>query len=113
MIRPSRSEPIHVTVAANPDDPRLADDPPGVIVHRTPPLHPDDVAIVDGIPCTSVARTLVDLADVMERDELRATFATARARGMLDIPAVEASFVRVEWRPSRALLREVIDEFSC
>lgn len=69
------------------------------------------MTIVDGIPCTSVSRTLVDLADVMTPDELRATFRRTRAMGRLDIAAVEASFARVEWRPSREMLRRIIDEF--
>lgn len=45
----------------------------GVIVHRvSTPLDGRDVVVIDGIPCTSLARTLVDLPhvvgdDVMER----------------------------------------------
>jgi hypothetical protein len=71
-------EPIHITVPGCPGDPRAAAPPiEGVVIHRGPPLHPDDRTVVDGIPCTSVARTLVDLAEVMTRDELRATFARA------------------------------------
>ena len=109
-------EPIHVTVpgdAGDAGDPRsLPEPPPGVVSHRVPALHPDDVTVVDGIPVTSVARTLVDLAEVMSRDELRATFARARDLGMLDIEAVKASAARVEWRPSLAMLYEVIAEFG-
>jgi hypothetical protein len=109
---PSFDEPIHITVPGCPHDrrarPRELD---GVVIHRGPPLHPDDVTVVDGIPCTSVARTLVDVAEVMARDELRDTFARAKELGMLDIAAVEASLSRVEWRPSLRMLREVMDEF--
>jgi len=72
----ARHEPIHVTVAAHADDPRNPPaDIPGVVIHHAPELHPDDVTVVDGIPVTSVARTLVDLAEVMDAGELRATFA--------------------------------------
>jgi hypothetical protein len=106
-------EPIHVTVPRRSDDPR---DPvpalPGIVVHHSPPLHPDDLSVVEGIPCTSVARTLVDCAEVMSRAELVELFREARNRGMLDIRAVRASRARVEWRPSLAMLDEVIDEFS-
>ena len=105
-------EPIHITIPGSPDDPRFADPPPGVIVHYTPPLHPDDLAVVDGIPCTSVARTLVDMAETTTIDELRELFANARRRGLLDIDAVRASAARVEWRPSLPMLHRVIDEFS-
>ena len=70
------------------------------------------MTVVDGIPVTSVARTLVDLADEMSIDELRATFHRARERGLLDIEAVRASAARVEWRPSLAVPHAVVDEFS-
>ena len=105
-------EPIDVTVPGSDDDPRApATDPQGITVHRGPELHPDDVTVVDGIPVTTPARTLVDLAEVMTRDELRAAFARARDLGLLDMDAVEASYARVEWRPSLAMLRAVMDEF--
>ncbi len=84
---------------------------PGVVVHRSPPLHPDDVAIVRGIPVTSSSRTLIDCAETMDHDELRALFAAARARGLLDPEALRAARARVEWRPSLAMLDEVISEF--
>jgi hypothetical protein len=110
---PQAHEPIHVTVACRKDDPRRSrPDPQGVIVHYVPELHPDDLTVVDGIPCTSVPRTLVDLADVMDADELRGCFARANELGMLDMTAVEASFGRLERRPSRAMLRAVMDEFA-
>ena len=105
---------IHVTVSGSPDDPRvLPAAPPGVAVHRVPQLHPDDVTTLpSGIRVTTVARTLVDLADELSRRELRAAFAKARELGMLDIAAVEASAARIEWRPSLALLRSVMAEFQ-
>ena len=105
-------KPIHVTIPTCASDPRTCvPDLPGVTIHRVPALHPDDVTFVDGIPVTSVSRTLIDLADVMTPDELRDAFRRAREIGLLDIAAVEASVARVEWRPSRAMLRSVIDEF--
>ena len=94
-----------------PGDPRLDEPIPGIVIHRTPPLHPDDLRVVDGLPCTSISRTLIDCAEVMTRDELRALFAEARRRGLLDAAAVRASRARVEWRPSLSMLDEVIAEF--
>ena len=103
---------IHVTVPGRPDDPRTPlPDIPGVVVHQVPELHPDDMAVVDGIPCTSVPRTLIDCGEVCDKAELRAMFARARELGLLDMRAVEASYVRVEWRPSLRMVREVMDEF--
>ena len=68
--------------------------------------------MVDGIPCTSVARTLVDCAEEMTRDELRESAQNAERKGLLDIDAVRRSAARVEWRPSLQMLYEVIDEFG-
>jgi hypothetical protein len=91
----------------------LHETPETVVVHHVPELHPDDVVTLPGgIRVTSVPRTLVDLAEVMDREELRATFETARRQGQLDIDAVRAARSRVEWRPSLAMLDEVIAEFA-
>jgi hypothetical protein len=104
---------IHVTIFGSPEDPRDGlPEIPGVVVHYSPPPHPEDVAVVDGIPVTSPARTLVDCAEVMERDELCATFRRARDLGLLDIEAVRRARARVEWRASLPMLDEVIAEFS-
>ena len=104
-------EPIHVTVPGAADDPRLETSLPGVVIHRGPPLHPDDLTVHKGIPVTSPSRTLIDLAEVMDIAELRETFARAQAIGLLDPDALRAARDRVEWRPSLAMLDEVIDEF--
>src|SRR3954447_18277402 len=107
------NDPIHITIHGAADDPRSQmAAPPGIIIHRSPPLHPDDLDVVDGIPITSLARTLVDLAESSDAPELRSYFTQARAQGRLDIAAVRASAGRVEWRPSLPMLYEVIGEFE-
>ena len=107
------NDPIHITIPGDADDPRAhMEAPPGIIVHRSPPLHPDDLDEVDGIPVTSLARTLVDLAETSDQDELRFFFAQARAQGLLDTAAVRASADRAEWRPSLPMLYGVIAEFE-
>lgn len=104
---------IHITIPGSPDDPRdglccL----PGVSVHYSPPLHPDDITVHKGIRVTTPARTLVDLAEVADVDELRAAFRRARELGLLDMEAVRRARARVEWRPSLPLLDAVIAEFT-
>lgn len=94
-------------------DPR--DQPPapeGLTVHYGPPLHADDLDVVNGLPCTSVSRTLCDMAEVLPIEELWACFARAAQMGVLDMAAVEASYARLEWRPSLGMLRDVIDAFQ-
>jgi hypothetical protein len=105
--------PIDVTVVASSEDPRLETPAPeGVVIH-VPALHPEDVVTLPcGLRVTSVARTLIDLAEVLTRDELRDAFATAREPGILDMDALRRSRARVEWRPSLAMLDAVIAEFE-
>lgn len=106
-------DPIDVYVPGGVGDPRAETPaPPGVVVHRGPPLHPDDIAIgPGGIRVTSVSRTLIDLAEVLDADELRGCFDRAREQGLLDLEALRASRSRVEWRPSLAMLDEIIAEY--
>jgi hypothetical protein len=104
-------EPIHVYVPGSVDDPRDTPSIPGVVIHRGPPLHPDDVTTHLGMPVTSPSRTLIHLAEVVTAAELRAAFARAQEIGLLDPEALRAARARVEWRPSLAMLDEVIDEF--
>lgn len=105
-------EPISVYVPGDPTDPRLTRDlPEGIEAHYGPALHPDDLDVVRGIPCTSVSRTLIDLAEVVDKQELRECFARAHKQGLLDLDKLAASRARVEWRPSLAMLDEVIAEW--
>jgi predicted transcriptional regulator of viral defense system len=82
------------------------------VIHHVPELHLDDVTIVDGIAVTSVARTLIDCAEDADRKQLRDMFARARELGILNMDEVAAARARVEWRPSLAMLDEVIAEFT-
>jgi very-short-patch-repair endonuclease len=63
----------------------------GIRFHRVRPPRLDEVGAVDGIPCTSPARTLVDLAGTVGDWTLRGCFERAAQRQMLDVPAIEAS----------------------
>jgi hypothetical protein len=106
-------EPIHIYVPGRADDPRhQADLPDGVVAHYGPPLHPDDVTIVDGLPVTSVGRTLIDLGEVVDQDELRGCFIRAREMDLLDLDELAAARARVEWRPSLSMVDEGIAEFT-
>jgi hypothetical protein len=104
-------DPLHITVAGFPGDPRTAPTTPGVKVHHVPELHPDDVTVHHGIRMTTPSRTLIDLAECATIEELRGAFGRARDLGLLDPEALRAARARVEWRPSLAMLDEVIAEF--
>lgn len=82
--------------------PRRAAGTSRIQVHRTRVLDPRrDVAVVAGIPVTSVARTLVDLAGVATREQLAKTLAEAERRNVLDVRAIEDALERTRQRRGR------------
>lgn len=106
-----RPDLVHVTVPGGPEDPRdLPPDPPGVVVHRVPELHPDDVCVHRGLRVTTPMRTVIDCAESLPADELRAMVLRTIELGLFDRDAYLASRGRVEWRPSLALLDAVMAE---
>ena len=58
-------------------------------VHNVRRLHPDDRGILDRIPVTSVARTLIDIAEVVPPRQLARAIDEAERLGFFDLRAVE------------------------
>jgi hypothetical protein len=81
----------------------------GIRFHRVRTPRRDEVGTVDGIPCTSPARTLVDLAGVVGDWTLRSCFERAAQKRVLDIPAIEASMD--PGRRGNKSLRALVDEW--
>lgn len=90
-LRPSSRPAVDVTVAAR----RRV---PGVQAHRVERLDRDDVTVVGGIPTTTVARTLVDLGDVVSPHALRKALAEAERSHRLDVRAIDAVLARTRGR---------------
>jgi predicted transcriptional regulator of viral defense system len=61
--------------------PRACKPRAGVVVHRSRRLHPEEREVVEGIPVTSIARTLVDLAEVLDERRLAQAVQEAEVRG--------------------------------
>ena len=53
----------------------------GVVAHRVASLPRSDRHVVDGVPCTGLARTLADLGSVVRDDAVERAFDDARRRG--------------------------------
>ncbi len=82
---------------------------PGII-HRHP-LSKADVTTIEGIPVTTPARTLIDLASVARRDALEEALDDALRRGMVSLPHLRRRMAAVA-RPGRkgvAVMRQLID----
>jgi hypothetical protein len=71
-------------------------------------IHPEDRAIVDAIPVTSVARTLLDLAYVSDEQGLKRAFEEADRLGLLRLDALERTCSRGRRRRGNAALRRLI-----
>jgi very-short-patch-repair endonuclease len=86
--------------------------PVGIRAHRHGFLREPDKTSVRGIPCTSVARTLLDLAGLVDVSELRKAISEAEVRRILDLADVRALMERSGGRRGVARLRMVISELS-
>jgi very-short-patch-repair endonuclease len=83
----------------------------GIRVHKVALPGPSEVRTAYGIPCTTVARVLVDLAGTHGIGRLREAVEMAATRGVLDIAAVEAVLANGPRRRGAPALRTVIDEW--
>ncbi len=84
--------------------------PRGIHAHRDGSLVAADRTEVSGIPCTSVARTLLDFAGTAPIWELRKAVGKAEVKRVLDKGAVRELIKRSRGRRGVARLRMVLDE---
>jgi hypothetical protein len=84
--------------------------PRGIDAHRDGSLTSADRAENNGIPCTIVARTLLDLAAVVPVWELRKAISEAEVLRILDHAAVRQLIKRSRGRRGVARLRMLMDE---
>ncbi|MDQ8045089.1 MAG: type IV toxin-antitoxin system AbiEi family antitoxin domain-containing protein [Solirubrobacteraceae bacterium] len=94
--------PVHLTVSGS--RPRPQD---GILVHSSP-LLPDDVTVVDDLPCTSVARTLLDVASQVDDAELDRLVDRVVHLRLFDQRAFDRLLERKHGRPGCQALRAAI-----
>ena len=97
---------FHVTVPGRRKGPR------GVVLHCVRELPDEDRAVVDGIPVTTLARTLVDEGALLPETQLRRTFEEADRRGLLDAGAVERVCERGRGRKGVAAARVALRDYE-
>jgi very-short-patch-repair endonuclease len=85
-IRPSAAQAIDVTVASRAGRKRRR----RLLVHRSIRLTAEEVVTREGIPVTTVARTLLDLADVLPAQALKRAIDEAEYRGRFDLASLHA-----------------------
>ncbi|MFL5779920.1 MAG: DUF559 domain-containing protein [Thermoleophilaceae bacterium] len=84
---------------------------PGVLIHRTRRLRPDEVATIDRIPCTSLARTLLDYADLASHRQLERACEQAEINRAYDQAAIDEAIERNPGRRGARRLLAVIADF--
>ena len=88
---PSR-HPSHVRISSRcGDNAPNAAQPPGIALHRPRRLHPEDCAVEYGIPVTSISRTLLDLAEIVQRRRLRHALEESERLGKFDLRGARAA----------------------
>ena len=79
----------------------------GIRIHRSGRLAPDEVTARNGIPVTTVARTLLDLADVLHPQALRRAVTEAEYTGRFDLDSLIAVVQNNPGRRGAKLMRAV------
>lgn len=77
--------------------------------HQTRTLAPQDITTVEGIPVTSVARTLLDLADVAPARQAERALHQAEILGVFDLTALDDVLARANGRRGARALRQALE----
>jgi hypothetical protein len=85
-----------------------------LVVHESLVLPDEDITIIDGIPVTTVERTLVDLGAVVHRNVVERALETALREQQTTLDAVRAALARLGGRGRRGagVLRSILDEWE-
>lgn len=102
-LREWRSPIVEVTVPRE-----SAPRPRRTIVHRTRHLPDTHVTTLDGLPVTTVARTLLDLAEVLERRALERTLDEAQYLRLLNLTSLDEAVGSAPGRRGAARLKEAL-----
>lgn len=103
----SASATLHVTVPARSGRRR-----PGIVIHRSSTLVRADRIEVDGIPCTSAARTLLDLADTLGPRQLARAVEEAERLKAIDLSALAKLIRRSAGRAAAPRLEAALRDYT-
>jgi very-short-patch-repair endonuclease len=104
-LRPTSRARIDVTVPR-----RTSRRHQGIELHRSTTLIEADTTTERGIPCTTIARTHIDLAAVSQRRIVEKSLDQAEAMGVFDLLAINDQLARNPSHPGAPLLRSVLHE---
>ncbi len=107
-LRQRRRGPIHVTAPRGRQGIRRRE---GIWIHRCK-LRPGEVTTWEGIPVTTVARTLFDLAEVAPYEEVKKTAEAADRRNLLRLRELEEVCERGRGRRALRPVRQLLIELG-
>jgi very-short-patch-repair endonuclease len=84
----------------------------GIDAHAARELRKVEVAAISAIPCTTVSRTLLDLAEVVNRRILERAIDQAEILRVFDLRALEEVLSRADGRRGGAVLRSILEEYA-
>lgn len=84
----------------------------GFVLHRSRSVAPEDCDLIDSIPVTSVARTIVDLAEVLNERRLSNAIHEAEIQKVFDLEGIERVIARVPGRTGRHKLQRVLKAYG-
>jgi hypothetical protein len=103
-----RSRAVHITVTRNGRKRR-----PGIVFHQRRSLPTDEVTSLDGLPITTPARTLLDLAaSGLNRTRLELNVDRAVKQRLLDFDDLRTLLARYPGRPGTPSLKAVLASYS-
>jgi predicted transcriptional regulator of viral defense system/very-short-patch-repair endonuclease len=106
-LRAPPSGPTDVTVVS-----RGRRSPRNIRIHCVRALDPRDTTVRDGIPVTTVARTVLDFADTAHRQAIRLVLEACERRDALDGRALDALLARSNGRRGAQRVRDALAEMT-
>jgi very-short-patch-repair endonuclease len=103
-IRPLRPADVHVSVPLSVDRRRT-----GIVVHRRAKLNPSDLTERHGIPVTSPALTLIDIATRLQPPQLEAAVNEADKLDLIHPHQLRSAIERYAGQPGVAPLRKLLE----
>jgi very-short-patch-repair endonuclease len=104
-LTPERDGPIEVTIAG-----RGTANPRGVKVHRTRRLHRTEVRIRKGLPVTSPARTLLDIAEGLPERATERALDEGLTSNTVRLTQIRDVIARNPGRRGAAILKRLLDQ---
>jgi very-short-patch-repair endonuclease len=104
---PAVAGPVDVTVPRG-GSPRRA----GIAIHVTRSLPPAEITSRDGVPCTTWARTLVDLAAVLTSRRLERALEQSQILQLFDLGALKHALAGANGRRGTGTLRRLVGDLD-